>query len=76
MLTGQIRGQILARSAKAQELQFGRWLYEKQEAGLERLNQIFDADDKRCRERYDSYNLVREGKWVGSSLDSGRVLLS
>ncbi len=66
MLTRQIRGQIRARSAKAQELQFGRWLYEKQEASLERLNQIFDADDKRFRERYDSYNFVREGKWAGS----------
>jgi len=65
-VTRQVRGQIRARSKKAEELQFGRWYYEKQEAKLDRLNEIFDADDKRHRERYDSYNLVRDGKWVGS----------
>ena len=65
-VTRQVRGQIRARSKKAEELQFGRWYYEKQEAKLDRLNEIFDADDKRHRERYDSYNLVREGRWVGS----------
>ena len=62
----QIRGTIRTKSKKAKELQFGRWFYEQQELAATDLATMFKADDKRCRETYDSYALCREKRFVGS----------
>jgi len=62
----QIKGTIRTKSSKANELQFGRWYYEILELRLEDFARNFQADDKRWRETYDSYNLCRERRYVGS----------
>lgn len=62
----QIRGTLLTRSKRAKELQIGRWFTVHLSVTLDRLRTIFHADDKRCRESYDSYDLVRQGKWIPS----------
>jgi len=62
----QIKGTIRTKSSKANELQFGRWYYEILGLRLEDFARNFQADDKRWRETYDSYNLCREKRYVSS----------
>ena len=62
----EIRGTFLTRASKAKELQIGRWYENEIEIDLDRLNEMFYADNKRARETYDSYGLCREKRYVGS----------
>jgi len=62
----QIRGTLLTRSKRARELGIGRWMDVHLSIALDRLSTMFYADNKRCRQTYDSYSLMRDGKWIGS----------
>jgi len=62
----QIRGTFLTRASKAKQLQIGRWYETQVEMDLERLEEMFYADNKRVRDRYDSYGLCREGRFLES----------
>ena len=63
----QIRGTLMTRSKRAQEMQIGRWMDVLLSVSLDKLETMFHADDKRKRETYDSYDLVRSGKWIPST---------
>lgn len=49
------------RDSNATALKIGRWFIKREHWNLEKLKQIFRADDKRCRETYDSYQLFLDG---------------
>ncbi len=61
-----VKGTFHNRMKKALGLQVGRWFTERKTLQLTDLTRLFAADDKRSREDYDSYGLVREGKALGS----------
>jgi hypothetical protein len=62
----QVRGTFRTRSAKAKELEIGRWYHEETVWSLEDLIRAFRSDTKRIRTSYDAYTLAREGRWIGS----------
>jgi len=62
----QITRKWRTKDKNATTLKVGRWFIKKENWNLAKLQQIFRADDKRCRTSHDSYQLFLEGK----SLDS------
>lgn len=62
----QIKRTFRTRNKKALELEIGRWEVIKERYDIDRLAQMFQADDKRVRPDYDSYTLAQEGKNAAS----------
>lgn len=65
-VSSQIRGTFLTRSSRAKVLQIGRWYEDQLDLDLDRLEEMFNADNKRHRASYDSYSLCRAGRCIGS----------
>ena len=62
----QITRKWRTRNKKAITLKIGRWYIQQDHWNLEKLKEIFRADNKRCRPTYDSYQLFLDGKSVSS----------
>jgi hypothetical protein len=62
----QITRKWRTRDKTVTTLKVGRWFIKQEHWNLEKLKQIFRADDKRCRHSYDSYQLFLEDKSLNS----------
>jgi hypothetical protein len=57
----QISRKWKTRDSNATALKIGRWFIKREHWNLEKLKRIFQADTKRCRDTYDSYQLFLDG---------------
>jgi hypothetical protein len=71
----QISRKWRTRDGNAVTLKIGRWFIAREQWDLDKLKQIFRADDKRCRESYDSYQLFLDNNRLDSRAWTAREAL-